>query len=175
VIIKKKFTLKTIAKCLSNTLVTTAMSLLIISGAVYFGNFMAIARVPATLQQIVSGLDVHRYVIILIIFAVYLVLGCFMDGLAIMFLTVPIFLPVVRDLGFSSVWFGVFLTMACQIGFMTPPVGLNAYVVAGIVKDVPLSTVFKGNLPFVAAAAVTVVMVMFFPAVAEWLPTLLYG
>ena len=174
-IVNRRFTWKMLYLTLLETLKTTAMMLLVILGAMVFGYFVASARIPQLLNSFVGNLDVNRYVIIGIIFMIYLILGCLMDSVAMILITVPIFLPILQSLGFSPIWYGVFCVMVQEIGMMTPPVGMNVFVVKGVLKEVPMETIFKGVMPFVAAAIVCVIIVTIFPALGTWLPEVLFG
>ena len=173
-IVNRQFTWKKFFNALIETLNTTAMMLLIILGAMVLGYFLSAARIPQFLDTFISGLNVSKYVIILVLLVIYLIMGMFMDSVAMILITVPIFLPLVQTLGFSPIWFGVFCVMMQEIGMMTPPVGMNVYITKGVLKEVPLQTIFKGAIPFTAAAIVCVVVIIAFPAVATWLPNLLY-
>ena len=150
------------------------MIFLILIGAYIFGNFLTITKLPITLANLVNGLDVNRYVILAVIIVIYAVMGCLMDSLAMVMLTVPIFLPIMTDaLGFGSIWYGVLMIMVMEMGLITPPVGMNVYIVAGVAKDVPLQKIFAGVAPMVLGMLVAVIIVCAFPVVAEFLPSLL--
>ena len=114
-------------------------------------------------------------VVMLIILAIYVVLGCIMDAMAMVLLTVPIFLPIIEMLQLDPVWFGVVIVLVMQIGMMTPPVGMNIYVLAGIARDVPMHKIFKGVVPFVIAAVIVVVIVLLVPELSLWLPNLIFN
>ena len=111
--------------------------------------------------------------ILLVIVLIYAFLGMIMDAMAMLMLTVPIFAPVVIGLGFDTIWFGVLMVLVMELGLITPPVGMNCYVMAGIAKGVPLATIFKGALPFAAAIFVAIILVTIFPGLATWLPSLM--
>ncbi|GAI75891.1 unnamed protein product, partial [marine sediment metagenome] len=123
---------------------TTAMIFIIIMGAMIFGYFLAVSRLPFELANIVGGLPVNRYVILGAILLLYLVLGCVMDSLAIMLLVTPIFFPLAMSLGFGPIWFGILITRVTEMGLITPPVGLNVFIIRGVAKDVPMYTIFRG-------------------------------
>lgn len=173
--VNRRFSFKAFFDALVESMVTTAMALFIVVSAMIFGYFIAITRLPAAISSFINGLDVNKYVIVFIILAIYIVLGCIMDGLAMLLITVPIFLPVMEGLGFDAIWFGVFLVMVQEMGMMTPPIGMNVYIVAGTLKEVPLQKIFKGIVPFLVAAVVAVMIVIFVPQLATWLPGVLYG
>jgi tripartite ATP-independent transporter DctM subunit len=169
-IFKRRFTWGVFVTCLRETVKTSAMVLLILIGAYIFGAFLAISRLPMTLAAFVGGLEVNRYLILAVIIVLYAILGCIMDSLAMVMLTVPIFLPIIIGLGFDPIWYGVIMIMVMEMGLITPPVGMNVYIVAGVAKDVPLSRIFRGTAPMVVAMAVVIVIVCAFPSLATWLP-----
>jgi tripartite ATP-independent transporter DctM subunit len=172
--IKRKFTWKTFVTALRDTVKTTAMVFLILIGAYIFGTFLAITRLPMILASFVQSLAVNRYVILAIIVAIYMVLGCLMDSLAMVTLTVPIFLPIIKSLGFDPIWYGVLMVMVMEMGLITPPVGMNVYIVAGVAKDVPLVTIFRGVTPMIFGMVVAIIIVIAFPQLSLWLPGLLF-
>ncbi len=152
------------------TLRTSCMVLIIVAGAMVFGRFLAITSIPFELAKWLSSLPLPGWTIIGVIILFYLFAGCFVDALALLLLTVPIFQPVVTGLGYDLVWFGVMIVLVTQMGTITPPVGVCAYVVNGIERDVPLQTVFKGCLPFLAVLILAAVLLMLVPGLATWLP-----
>jgi C4-dicarboxylate transporter, DctM subunit len=158
---------------LTETMRTTAMIFVIVIGAMIFGYFLAISRLPYELATFVSTLPVSPYVILIVILVVYLMLGCIMDTLAMVILTVPIFYPVILKLGFDPIWFGVIMVLVSEMGVITPPVGLNVYVIHGVAKDVPLFTIFRGILPFLCMMILCIILVILFPQIATFLPDLM--
>jgi C4-dicarboxylate transporter DctM subunit len=172
---KRKLTWKVFRQVIGDSIKTTAMTFLVVIGAMVFGSFLAISQLPMDLASTVSSLEVSPYLILALIIVIYAILGCFMDALPMIMLTVPIFLPIIMSLGFDKTWFGVVIVMVMMLGVITPPVGLNCYVISGIVKDVPLTTIFKGALPFTLALLAAIIVVTMIPQVALLLPTLLYG
>jgi len=172
---RARFTWKGFVGVLRNTVKTTSMIFLILIGATVFGYFLTMTQLPATLAEAVMESGLSKYVVIALIFLMYILLGAIMDALAMLMLTVPIFLPVVLALGFDPVWFGVVVVLACEVGLITPPVGLNVYVIGGIAKGVSLQSIFKGALRFVIPLLVMVVILAVLPVLSLWLPNLLYG
>lgn len=160
---------------MKDTVKTSSMVFLLLMGATVFGNFLAITQMPMKLAGYIEGLAISRYLVLTIIVLIYAFLGCVMDALPMMMLTVPIFFPIITGLGFDGIWFGILIILVMNLGVITPPVGLNCYVIAGIAKDIPLSTIFKGALPFCLAILVTIVLITAFPQIALWLPNLIYG
>ncbi len=159
---------------LADTTKISCMIMVIVTGAVIFGHFMAITRLPYTLANYVGSLPLGPHAVIGLIILVYLVGGCFMDALAMIMLTIPIFFPVVQTLGFDPIWFGVVIVLVTEMGVITPPVGVNVYVVYGVARDVPLETIFKGVYPMLLALLVCNLFLIVFPQIALWLPSLMH-
>ena len=151
---------------------TTAMIMIIVLGAVIFNKFVAVTRVPFALADWVVGLHLPPLVIMGMIIIVYLIGGCFMDALGLILLTVPIFFPVAVKLGFDPIWFGIIITRVSEIGVITPPVGINVYVMNAVAKDVPLVTIFRGIVPFLMADVVSMFLLVFFPQIVLFLPSI---
>jgi C4-dicarboxylate transporter, DctM subunit len=151
----------------------SCMVMVIVAGATMFGHFLAITRIPYALATWVSELPLPHWAIMAFIMFLYLVGGCFIDALALILLTIPIFFPVVMDMGYDPIWFGVIIVLVTQMGVITPPVGVNVYVVSGVVRDVPLETIFKGALPFLFALIFLALLLIPFPQIALFLPGLM--
>jgi C4-dicarboxylate transporter DctM subunit len=158
---------------LADTTRISCMVMVIVTGATIFGHFMAITRVPFELAGWVAGLPLPRSAVMMVIVLIYLFGGCFMDALAMVMLTIPIFFPVSQALGFDPIWFGVVIVLITEMGVITPPVGVNVYVVYGVAKDVPLEVIFKGVLPMVLALLVCNMILLIFPQIALFLPGLM--
>ncbi|MCO1599952.1 TRAP transporter large permease [Desulfosporosinus nitroreducens] len=159
---------------LKDTTNTTAMILFMVAGAIIFTRFLGISRIPSEIAEWVGGLALPRFFIMLIILLIYLFLGALIEMIPLILLTVPIFYPVVvGTLGYDPIWFGVIICMTVAIGVITPPVGINAYVIRGVAKDVPLGTVFRGVWPFILAAVIVTVLLIAFPQIVTTLPNYL--
>ncbi len=161
----RKLTFRMLATALNETLRTSCMVLVIVAGATVFGHFLQITNVPTELAAWLAGLPLPAWGVMLLIILFYLVAGAFLDALALVMLTIPIFHPVVLNLGFDPVWFGVMIVLVTQMGVISPPVGVNVYVVSGMDRAVPLQAVFKGALPFLAALIVAALLLLAFPAI----------
>ena len=170
---KKQLTWKTIRRSLQQTIRTSCMVMIIVAGAVIFGHFLAVTRIPFELASWLAGLPLPGWVIMGIIIMFYLVVGCFVDALALILLTIPIFYPVVTGLNYNPIWFGVIIVVVTQMGVISPPVGICVYVVNGIARDVPLQTIFKGALPFLAALILAAIILVAFPQLSLFLPSLI--
>ncbi len=150
---------------------TSAMILLLVTGATIFGRFMAITRIPFELARWAGELPLPPFIVVGVVLVIYLVLGTFIDSLPLMLLTVPIFYPVVVEtLGYNPIWFGVMMVIVVTMGCITPPVGINVYVVKGVAKDIPLQVIFSGVWPFLLALIVCSVLLIAFPQIALFLP-----
>ena len=170
---KRQLTWKNFVLAGKQTVSTSCMILVIVAGATIFGHFLAVTRIPYNLAEWVAGLPLPPWAVMGVIIFIYLCGGCFMDALGMILLTIPIFYPVAINLGFDPIWFGVTIVLITEMGVITPPVGINVYVVNGIAKDIPLETIFKGILPFLAALIVCNIILICFPQIALYLPGLI--
>lgn len=172
--VKRRVNLAIIMKSLADTTRTTAMIMLLVASAVIFGRFIAISRIPFAMADWAAALDLPAFAVIALIMLIYLVLGCFIDALALILLTIPIFLPVaVNVLGYDPIWFGVIIVMVVAMGVITPPVGMNVYIIKGVAGNVPLEVIFRGIWPFLFAIFVCLALLIAFPQLALFLPSLL--
>ncbi|HVM78340.1 MAG TPA: TRAP transporter permease [Stellaceae bacterium] len=149
---------------------TAAAVFTVLIGALLFGYFLTVTEVPQKVTLFLTGLGLGRYGVLALIMVMYLVLGCLMDAMAMIILTVPIIFPVVTELGFDPVWFGVIIVMTVELGLIHPPVGMNVFVIKSMVKDVSFATIFLGVLPFVATDIIRLVILIAFPDIALFLP-----
>src|SRR5690606_27465053 len=156
------------------TMKSTTMIFAIIIGAMIFGYFLTITESTQRLIDYIAALEVNRWVIMLAIVAMYLVLGCIMDQVAIILVTLPLVFPLVMSLGFDPIWFGVVCTKTAEIGMATPPVGMNAYVVSATTR-VPLDEVFRGAGVLIALDFLALAILLAFPALSTWLPSTMMG
>lgn len=150
---------------------TTCMIFMIVAGATVFGHFLAVTTIPTTLSTWVVGLPIPPWAVMIVVMFFFLIGGCFMDALGMIMLTIPIFYPVAIALGYDPIWFGVVIVLVTELGVITPPVGINVYVVSGIAKNVPLEVIFKGAIPFVLTLLTYVIIMVFFPQIALFLPS----
>lgn len=172
-IVRRQISWRDFIKALAATTQTSCMIMVIIAGATIFGHFMSVTRVPFELSAWAANLPLPGSLIMIIIILLYIFGGCFMDSLALITLTVPIFAPLAETLGFNLIWFGVIIVLITEMGVITPPVGINVYVVHGIARDVPLETIFKGVMPMFAALIVCNILLLLFPQIALFLPNLM--
>ena len=169
-LIKKRLTWDNLKVSLEQTVRTTAMVFLILIGAHIFGYFLTISQIPDQLSILATEWGLSKYAILALIIFAYIIMGCFMEGLALMVLTIPIVYPLVLELGFDPIWFGVIITLVMEMSLITPPVGINVFIISGISKDVPMYVIFRGIIPFWCAMLVCVIFLILFPQIALWLP-----
>jgi C4-dicarboxylate transporter, DctM subunit len=178
-VVRRQLTWAGFIKSLMETLQTSCMVLMLITGAVIFGKFLAVTRIPFEIAAWVGGLEMSPILVMGVIILIYFIGGCFMDALAFVTLTVPIFFPVVMELGYDPIWFGIIIVMVTEMGVITPPVGINVYVVYGVAMnvldhEVSLEKIFKGIFPFLIAVILGVVILILCPWIILFLPNLMY-
>ncbi len=170
-IVRRKLDGPKIREALLSATRTSAAVFTVLIGALLFGYFLTITQSPQKLTEFLTGLGIGRYGVLALIMLMYLVLGCLMDAMAMIILTVPIIYPVIVHLGFDPIWFGVIIVMTVELGLIHPPVGMNVFVIKSVVKDVSFTTIFKGVLPFILTDMLRLVILIAFPIIALWLPT----
>jgi tripartite ATP-independent transporter DctM subunit len=177
-LIHRQLTWPAFKEALFETLRTSCMVMILIAGATVFGKFMAVTRIPFNIASWIGGFDLPPVVVLGMVVSVYFLGGCFMDSLALVMLTVPIFFPLILQIGYDPIWFGIIIVMVTEMGVITPPVGINVYVVYGVARSLPgglrLESIFKGILPFLAAVVVGIIIMMIFPQIILYLPNLIY-
>jgi C4-dicarboxylate transporter, DctM subunit len=150
---------------------TAAAVFTVLIGALLFGYFLTVTQTPQKVTAFLTGLGLDRYSVLSLIMLMYLVLGCLMDSLAMVILTVPIIFPVIIHLGFDPIWFGIIIVMTVELGLIHPPVGMIVFVIKSVVQDVNFTTIFKGVLPFIITDLIRLVILIAFPIIALWLPS----
>jgi tripartite ATP-independent transporter DctM subunit len=170
---QRRLTWKGFVASVADTLRISCMVIVIVAGAVIFGRFLAVTRIPFDVAAWVVALPIPNVVIMMIIFAIYVIGGAVMDALALLLITIPIFFPVAAKLGYNPVWFGVTITVITTLGAVTPPVGATTYVVGGMAQGVALVDVFKGVTYFLPAYMICLILLMIFPEIVTYLPNLL--
>jgi tripartite ATP-independent transporter DctM subunit len=171
---RRKLSLSGFNTAIAETVRISAMVVLLITGAVIFGRFLTVTRLPFELADWAASLSVPRELILLVILLIYLVGGCLMDALGFLVVTIPIFFPLAQALGFDPVWYTVMITLVTTMGAVTPPVGVNVYIVSGLAPDVPIGTIFRGVSIFLVSYVVCLVLLVIFPAIALYLPKVLW-
>lgn len=171
---RRSMSWKSFNKALMETIRTSCMVLVIVTGALIFGRFLALTGITGDVAAHLSGMPVPNWCKMAVILLFFMIAGCFVDALALVMLTMPVFLPVVKALGYAPVWFGVMVVMIVQLSVITPPVGMNVYVVSGIEREVPLEAIFRRALPFAGLIVIGIILLMIFPELALALPKYIY-
>ena len=167
---RRKLNRKNIRSALLQATRTAAAVFTVLIGALLFGYFLTITQTPQKLTAFLTGLGIGRYGVLALMMVMYLGLGCLMDAMAMIILTVPIIFPVITHFGFDPIWFGVIIVMTVELGLIHPPVGMNVFVIKSVVHEVSFTTIFKGVIPFVVTDIVRLVILIAFPVIALWLP-----
>lgn len=173
-LLRRRLTLRILMSVLMDTARTTTKLFAVVLSALIFSNFINRAGLPDDLLSFVNGLDLSPLGVLLVILGIYIVLGCMFESMSMILLTVPVFFPVVAGLGLDLVWFGILVVIVTEISLITPPVGMNVFVLRGVLPDVSTGTIFRGIVPFIAADFVRVALVLLFPALTLWLPQIFY-
>ncbi|MDI5934929.1 TRAP transporter large permease [Halomonas kalidii] len=173
-LLRRALTPRVLMNVLMDTVRTTAMLFAVVLTALIFANFINRAGLPNDLLAVVNGLDVAPFVVILVILAIYVLLGCVFESMSMLLLTVPVFFPVVAGLGYDLVWFGILVVIVIEISLITPPVGMNVFVLRAVLPDVSTGTIFRGVTPFWVAGTARALLVLVFPGIVLFLPQLLY-
>lgn len=171
-LVRRQLSWKALIESTKDGLRTSCMVLCVIACATVFGHFMAVSTIPFILADWIGGLPISTMAVMGVIILIYLIGGCFMDAMALVVLTVPVIYPVIVRLGFDPIWFGVIIVLVSEMGVITPPVGVNVYVIKGIAPEIPLETIFKGIFPFLVAIILDTAILMAFPKIALILPGL---
>ena len=172
--LRRRLDWQVLRQCLTDTAVTSAMIFLIVFGSSLFSTFLAVTGITQSLRAVAGASGLPPVAILMLVLLTLILLGCFMDTLGIILLTVPVFYPVVADLGYDLVWFGVVLVIVAEMGLITPPVGMNVFVVRTVAPDIPIGRIFAGVLPFLLACLIGIAALIAVPELALWLPSLLY-
>ena len=169
--LNRSFSRAMLSASLLDTVKTTAQIFTILIGAILFNNFLILASMPTIVSGWITGLPLGKTAILLVIIGMYFILGCLLDSLAMILLTIPIVFPIVSALGYDPIWFGIIIVMVVELGLITPPIGMNVFVIKGIARDVPLYTIFRGVTPFIVAQIILILVLIAFPEIALWLPS----
>ena len=170
-LLRGRLSKKEILQSLLETTRTTAAVFTILIGALLFGYFLTITQTPQKVTEFLTGLGLGNYGVLTLILLMYLLLGCLMDALAMIILTVPIIFPVIKQMGFDPIWFGIIIVMTVELGLIHPPVGMNIFVIKSVIDDVKISTIFYGVIPFILTDLLRLVILVLFPVLATWLPS----
>lgn len=174
-LIRRRISLMQLKECLIASVRTSAAVMVIIAGAVIFGYFLTITRTPQMAAEFLIGLDLGRYGTLSAILIILIFLGCFIDTMAVIILIIPIVYPIIKNLGFDPIWFGLIVVVTIEIGMISPPVGLNVFVIKSMVRDVSLSTIYRGIAPFLIVDFARLILFIVFPQLVIFLPNLMKG
>jgi len=169
-LLRRRLSWSVLSSVLVESVRTTGMLFLVLIGALMFANFINFTSLPGDLQDWVKQFNVHPIMVIVMISAIYIVLGCVLESMSMILLTVPVFYPLVQHLGFDLIWFGIIVVVVTEISFITPPVGMNVMVLKSLLPNVPISTLFRGVAPFVVADVFRLAILIAFPAISLLLP-----
>lgn len=172
-IVKRRFNKKNVYSSLLETMRLMGFIFLILIGAMVFSVFLSLSQMPYALTNFLVTLGLPPIATMLVIILIFIIFGCFIDSLALVLLFTPIFFPVVVSMGFDPIWFGVIIVIVMQQGMMTPPVGMSCFIISAVAKDVPLSTVFRGVIPFWIATIAIIIILIIFPQITLFLPSLM--
>ena len=171
-VVMRRLDLKMIGECLIDTVQTTSMIFLILIGAILFSGFLTLSSTPTLLGDWIVGLNFSPLGTILVIVAIYIGLGAFLDTMAMIILSIPIFFPIISNMGFDPIWFGVLVVLVVELALITPPLGINVFIIRGIAPHVPLARIFAGVLPFCLALVALIILIIAVPSIATFLPDL---
>ncbi|WP_111494969.1 TRAP transporter large permease [Marinobacter bohaiensis] len=172
-ILRRKMTWKIFVECLTDTAKTAGMIYFVASGAMVLNQFVNLAGIPTDVVNFIQSMHMSPIAVVFAILAFYLVLGMFLDGFAMIFLTVPVVVPVILGLGMDPIWWGVITIIVVELAMITPPVGLNCFVLKATLPEIPLTDIFRGILPFLLADGIRLVFLVLVPAAVLWLPSLM--
>ncbi|ABM02499.1 TRAP dicarboxylate transporter, DctM subunit [Psychromonas ingrahamii 37] len=172
---RRSLTFVILRDILIETARTTTMLFGVIIGALIYSNFVNRAGLPAELVNLITSIGAEPIMVMLAILGIYILLGTVFESLSMLLLTIPVFYPLVQAMGFDLVWFGIVVVVVTEISLITPPVGLNIFVLSSVIKDIKTSTIFKGVTPFWCADIIRLLLLLFIPALSLWLPQMLYS
>ena len=172
-VLHKNFKFSDLIEVIESTAVTSAMIFLVLLGAEFFNSFIALTQLPNELGRIALNNNLSPLLIVACILILYLFLGCLMDSLAMILLTIPVFYPVIVDAGIDPVWFGIFAVIVVEFGLISPPVGMNLFVIKGVMQNTPLQTIWFGTVPFLITDVIRLALIIAFPAICLYLPGLM--
>lgn len=170
---RRALTWRSLFETLTETAVTSAMIFFVIIGAMVLGNFLNIAGLPSMLRGLIGALDLSPFWVMVTICVIYVLLGMVLESMSMILLTIPILFPIVVGLGFDPVWFGILIVMVVELALITPPIGLNVYMMRSVLPDVPLRTIFAGVFLFLVPDLAKLVLIVLFPGIVLWLPSMM--
>ena len=170
----RSLSLEQLGRCIKSSVLVSCSLFMIIIGATLFANFVVQTRLPDTLLAIAQQAGLSAWAIMALIIVIYIVLGCFLEGIGMVLITVPVFLPIVTGYGYDPIWFGVLVVVLVELGLITPPVGMNLFIIRAQVRDLPMKELYVGIIPFLVAPIILIGLMLVFPSLVLWLPSVLY-
>ena len=170
----RALTTRELVSSIESAVITSSMLFMIIIGANLFSNFMVQTQLPAVLANTASSLALPRMMVMVAIIMVYVVMGCFLEGIGMMLITVPVFLPLIRQYGYDPIWFSIIVVIVIEVGLIHPPVGMNLFVIQAQAPEIRITNIYRGIVPFLAAPLLMIILMFLFPQLALWLPQTLY-
>jgi len=171
---ERRLSMRGLLDALRSTAITTAALFMIVIGATMFANFVVQTRLPNLLIAATEAMQLAPLTVMAIIICLYIVLGCFLEGIGMVLITVPVFLPVITEFGYDPLWFGIIVVIVVELGLITPPVGMNIFIIQAQAPDVKLGQLYRGIVPFLIAPIALIILLFWFPQIALWLPDLFY-
>jgi len=172
-LLSRKMTWKLGLRAVKETITTSCMVLIIVTGAIFFSRFLVMSGFNRSITEYVAVMDVPRVVIFMMVIFVYFLFGCFVGGTGMMVMTLPIFYPLMMNLGFDSLWFGIIVVKCCEMAYITPPVGVNLYAIKGVVPGASIINIIRGSAPFLSMDLLTIAIFYIFPELVTFLPSLM--
>ena len=170
----RALTTRELVSSIESAVITSSMLFMIIIGANLFSNFMVQTQLPTLLANTASSLALPRMMVMVAIIMVYVVMGCFLEGIGMMLITVPVFLPLIRQYGYDPIWFSIIVVIVIEVGLIHPPVGMNLFVIQAQAPEIRITNIYRGIVPFLAAPLLMIILMFLFPQLALWLPQMLY-
>lgn len=173
-VLRRTLSMDVFVKAVRSTVVLSCALFMIIIGATVFSNFIVQTRLPQSLLSVAHAAQLSPGNVMVLIIILYIVMGCFLEGIGMVLITVPVFLPVVTGFGYDAIWFGVLVTVLVELGLLTPPVGMNLFIIKAQAKDLRMSVIYRGIVPFLIAPVLLIAIMFAFPQIATWLPKQLF-
>jgi C4-dicarboxylate transporter, DctM subunit len=170
----RALTMHELVSSIESAVITSSMLFMIIIGANLFSNFMVQTQLPAVLANTASSLALPRMMVMVTIIVAYVIMGCFLEGIGMMLITVPVFLPLIRQYGYDPIWFSIIVVIVIEVGLIHPPVGMNLFVIQAQAPEIRITSIYRGIVPFLAAPLLMIILMFLFPQLALWLPQTLY-
>ena len=171
----RRLSIKDLLNSIENTVAICGVLFVIVFGANLFSFFMVQTQLPNLLAQGAHALNLSGPAVMTLVIVAYIAFGCFLEGIGMVLITVPVFLPLVKQFGYDPVWFGVIVVIVVEVGLIHPPVGLNLFVIQAHAPDIKITSIYRGIVPFLLAPLILIILMFLFPSIALWLPRVLYG